>query len=190
MGQRTFRVRRPYCSDSPSLQRDNLISNYRKLSAKELEAGGYAETVWNFWYAHGLDNCLHGVRCRTKMAGFTCNVGKRKSSESLLTGAVLPVWQMVSQVVKRHGGGGGGKDKCALRVVRCETDDGQRIVGLHLGNRVIAELEEQLKTLDVAQYAHDASDEEEEKEEEDREEEEGEAGGEDNRAAVSEDDFD
>jgi uncharacterized membrane protein YgcG len=158
LGQRVFRCRRPYNSDSPSLSRETLVNNYRKLTAHELAPGGYATMVWNFWYEHGVLNCLHGAKCRTKMAGLVCNVGKRKSIESLLTGAVLPVWQIVSQVVKRHSGA--GKDKCALRVVRCEADNGQRIVGLHLGSRVIDELQETLKTLDVAQYAHDDTDDE------------------------------
>ena len=33
MGRRTFRIRRPYNSDSPSLSREHLLKNYRKLSA-------------------------------------------------------------------------------------------------------------------------------------------------------------
>ena len=132
-------------------------------------------------------NCVHGVDCRTKRNGFRCDVGKRKSVESLLTGrasrsspathvikrvcepwftgvsrvewhplthaagivrqalltgAVLPVWQQVAQVVKRAAGGGGGNlKKTALRVVRTETDEGKRIVGLHLGQSVIDTLE-------------------------------------------------
>ena len=32
MGRRTFRIRRPYNSDSPSLSREHLLKNYRKLS--------------------------------------------------------------------------------------------------------------------------------------------------------------
>jgi hypothetical protein len=58
------------------------------------------ERVWTFWYEHGLANCVHGVKCRKRAAGFSCDVGKRRSVENLLTGAVLPVWQHVSEVVK------------------------------------------------------------------------------------------
>ena len=46
---------------------------------------------------------------------------------------------------KHHGGGAK-----AMRVVRTETDDGKRIVGLHLGQDVIDLLQETLGTLDVA----------------------------------------
>jgi len=33
-GSRAFRIRRPYNSDSPSLNREQLLNNYRKLNAK------------------------------------------------------------------------------------------------------------------------------------------------------------
>ena len=146
MGQRVFRTRRPYNSDSPNITRNSLLNNYRKLTDEELAPGGYAEEVWNFWYEHGLENCVHGAKCRSKMAGRKCNVGKRRSTEMLLTGALLPVWQVVSQVLKRHGGCG-GKDGRALRVVRCKTDDGKNLVGLHIRPEIVGVLKETLMAM-------------------------------------------
>ena len=98
MGRRTFRIHRPYNSDSPSLSREHLLKNYRKLSADELGEGGTGEATWRFWYNRGTEPCIHGERCQRRSHGKVCKVGRRVSEEHLLTGAVLPVWQQVAAI--------------------------------------------------------------------------------------------
>ena len=98
LGRRMFRIRRPYNSDSPSLAREHLVKNYRKLTPEELQAGGLGELTWRFWYNRGMEPCIHGERCRRRAHGGVCKVGRRVSAEYLLTGAVLPLWQTVAAI--------------------------------------------------------------------------------------------
>ena len=98
LGRRMFRIRRPYNSDSPSLSREHLVKNYRKLTPEELEAGGLGELTWRFWYDRGMEPCIHGERCKRRAHGGVCKVGRRVSAEYLLTGAVLPLWQTVAAI--------------------------------------------------------------------------------------------
>ena len=178
MGRRTFRIRRPYNSDSPSLSREHLLKNYRKLSADELGEGGTGEATWLFWYNRGTEPCIHGERCQRRSHGKVCKVGRRVSEEHLLTGAVLPVWQQVAAItssnngVKHKGGAnkiGGvnigsppgqnheGAKRGVLRVIRTETDDGKLILGLHLHKDSVELLEKRLADLSYAERERRAS---------------------------------
>ena len=99
LGRRMFRIRRPYNSDSPSLAREHLVKNYRKLTDEELNpTGGFGAITWKFWYDRGTEPCIHGERCGRRAHGGVCKVGRRVSAEHLLTGAVLPLWQTVAAI--------------------------------------------------------------------------------------------
>ena len=172
-----YRIRRPYNSDSPSLSREHLLKNYRKLSAEELGEGGTGEATWRFWYNRGTEPCIHGERCQRRSHGKVCKVGRRVSEEHLLTGAVLPVWQQVAAITSsnngvKHKGGANkigvnigsppgqnheGAKRGVLRVIRTETDDGKLILGLHLHKDSVELLEKRLADLSYAERERRAS---------------------------------
>ena len=68
-----FRIRRPYNSDSPSLSREHLVKNYRKLTPEELQAGGlggaHVEVL-----VQSRDGAVHTRRrrCRRRAHGGVC----------------------------------------------------------------------------------------------------------------------
>ena len=119
---------------------DELKSNYEKIGEAE------AKAIWSFWHTRSLTVCTHGPNCSARQRGFTCSAGMRKSEEHLIIGAVLPVWNLVTQVVK---------DK-QMRVVRTTTDNGEVYVGLHLeSENAFSNVVGAIEGLDAAAYVSD-----------------------------------
>lgn len=119
---------------------DELKNNYVKIGEDE------AKAIWSFWHTRSLTVCTHGPKCSARQHGFTCSAGMRKSEEHLIIGAVLPVWNLVTQVVK---------DK-QMRVVRTTTDNGEVYVGLHLeSEKAFSNVVGAIEGLDAAAYVSD-----------------------------------
>ena len=56
--------------------------------------------LWEFWRQFHAANCMHGPNChKRRVFGATgCTAGMRFYPETLVTGAVLPVWHTLSQL--------------------------------------------------------------------------------------------
>jgi hypothetical protein len=91
-----------------------------------------ARRVWDYWYDWSLKQ------------------GARITHVHLIHGAVLPVWAVVSAAFAGRGNG--------MQVVRTQTDDGQRFVGLDLGEdeRIVKRIVGAVEAYDAAPHMFDA----------------------------------
>ena len=78
-----------------------------------------AARLWEEAFERAAEECMHGPGCK---AGAGCRVGRRHNQFQIVTGSVIDVW---SRIMKCK-----GLEKQRLKVARCETLDGERLVGL------------------------------------------------------------
>ncbi|KAK3240855.1 hypothetical protein CYMTET_49334, partial [Cymbomonas tetramitiformis] len=138
-GTRTFRIQRPNNCDSLALALPDLSSNYRKATAEEVKE------LWAFWYEFALQQCDHGLKCKSRAIGAPCTRGMRMSTVCLISGAVLPVWAYIDSVFKamRH-----KQSQQFLRVVRTVLLTGERIVGLNIPEEAVEQVVGAVEALD------------------------------------------
>eukprot|EP00899_Mesostigma_viride_P000110 jgi/Mesvir1/1009/Mv17543-RA.1 len=125
-GFRSFRIVRPNNRASRTMSLYDLKSNYKPATKKQVEK------LWTFWFEFSLTTCTHGEGCKMGINNTSCYWGKRQSHIWVVTGAVLPIWYRLHELYRRS--------KKLLRVVRTETDDGKRIVGLSINESDITPL--------------------------------------------------
>ena len=108
------------------------------------------ERLWTEQFEHAAERCSHtrpgsGNVCAT--GGAKCKIGSRHSSLYMITGATLPVWGSIEDVVARG----------EMEIVRLNTTEGERLVGLRLKSerelkRVKAAVETTKKKGDAGAY--------------------------------------
>jgi len=139
-GGRWFRIQRPNNSVSSCLDREDLQRNYVMCSEEDVKE------LWEFWYQFYANSCDHGAKCKTRAAGYTCTRGMRAERVCLITGAVLPVWKYMKDVMNQV-----GRTKWKyLQTVRAELDSGDLVVGLHVPEGMSERLSGALSALDAA----------------------------------------
>ncbi|GBG72349.1 hypothetical protein CBR_g11926 [Chara braunii] len=135
-GTRMFKIYRPPSGAAPrEMPEAEFKSKYKKLSSKDTAADG-----WKREYQILANQCMHGPKCKI---GPICTVGRRVQEMHLLGGLILPVWGTVESVLARQ-------ERIThrrLRVVQLETtDDGRRLVGIHVPNSAIHAILSQLES--------------------------------------------
>ena len=121
-GSRTAQVWRPSTGQRlGGMDKYELEEKYMKLKAKK------APRLWDAAFKRAERECMHGPGCKR---GVSCTVGRRLQQIHIITGSVIDVWSRI-----------GSK---AVKVVRCETTDGQRIVGLQLPAEQVKQILESL----------------------------------------------
>ncbi|CAL8463694.1 g3228 [Coccomyxa elongata] len=124
-----YRVQRPNTTMQPLWSAHQVTEdNYRRVSDKE------AEKDWKFWYNYTEKHCTHGNNCAVLRRGDNCTYGMRIQKTELITGAVLPIWKVLFDVISSSAYGRTGQnDRVKPRIVRTSlTDTGEPIVGLSI----------------------------------------------------------
>ncbi|BDA48430.1 probable protein strawberry notch homolog 1 [Coccomyxa sp. Obi] len=124
-----YRVQRPNTTLHPLWTAYQVTEdNYRRVSDKE------AEKDWKFWYNYTEKHCTHGNNCAVLRRGDKCSYGMRIQKTELITGAVLPIWKVLFDVISSSAYGRTSKtDRVKPRIVRTSlTDTGEPIVGLSI----------------------------------------------------------
>ena len=80
-----------------------------------------AARLWEEAFERAAEECMHGPGCK---AGAGCRVGRRHNQFQIVTGSVIDVW---SRIMKCK-----GLEKQRLKVARCETLEGEKLVGLQI----------------------------------------------------------
>jgi hypothetical protein len=80
-----------------------------------------AARLWEEAFERAAKECMHGPGCK---AGAGCRVGRRHNQFQIVTGSVIDVW---SRIMKCK-----GLEKQRLKVARCETLEGEKLVGLQI----------------------------------------------------------
>eukprot|EP01052_Picozoa_sp_SAG31_P000200 SAG31_NODE_6_length_43291_cov_191.503496_14_plen_445_part_00 len=95
-----------------------LQAKYTRIEADMMEQ------QWDAAFTRAGVQCVHGSGCKH---GSNCRVGRRHQQFQICTGSVIDVWSRIinSKAFASQNGP-------SLKVVRCETQDGQRVVGLQI----------------------------------------------------------
>ena len=78
--------------DAGIISLTDLKRNYEPITSHDVKQ------TWDFWYEESRIHCTHGRNCRIKKAYGKCNFGARQSIEYLVTGAIIPGMEMLSQI--------------------------------------------------------------------------------------------
>ncbi|KAK3287234.1 hypothetical protein CYMTET_5250 [Cymbomonas tetramitiformis] len=126
--RRWFRIIRPNNGDAVSMDYENLEIKYKRLDDE-----ARTEHVWNFWMA----------LCEKQKVGTAV---KRIEFVTLVTGAVLPVWNLIEQAHQQHikESGDEGVSVRKVRIVRAELSDAPRTIGLQIDPQSTASLRRML----------------------------------------------
>ncbi|XP_065056159.1 uncharacterized protein LOC135684506 [Rhopilema esculentum] len=133
-----FIIYRPNTGMSPFEEtKDDLLQKYGHVQASDAESG------WKLQYEKTESSCIHGSNCKS---GPACSVGCRITHLHLLCGGIISLLSTLELVVNRYAEGLGlTRENRALRVVRVELDDGQKLIGLKYPDVLISEVSKLLK---------------------------------------------
>jgi hypothetical protein len=115
------------------ISRYDLRKNYEKLNDQ------VAEKKWK----HVYDLSKHKCACEVCDDPATCELKKRTRAYNILTGSVIPFWKtiksyMVAQEDKED------EDKVTFKVVRVESKDNRRLVGILIPNENADKIQQQI----------------------------------------------
>jgi len=133
--QRTFVTVEPHSGFRPDevAQRD-LRRDYEMLSNED------AEEKWKAVYELSKDKCA----CKVCDDPATCELKKRTRAYHILTGSVLPFWNTIKSYMQAHEEHLDAEEGFAIKVVRVETRDNRRLVGILIPNENAAKLKEKI----------------------------------------------
>jgi hypothetical protein len=111
---RTAQIWRPGTGNRlGGMEQEDLNTKYRQVKFSKIER------KWKSAWQRAGRECIHGPSCKH---GADCKIGRRHQQMHIFTGAVLDIWSRI------------GRSRALatkqLKVVRCEIEDEQRIVGL------------------------------------------------------------
>lgn len=124
-----YRIYRPATGEH-DLSAANLAQRYSRVD--DLQT---AQAMWVSEYEHSAVQCLHQQPCRY---GPHCEAGKRVRHVHILSGVLLSVWGMVTQVLATHGTS--KSTPKVIRVVETQGADGgppTQVLGILLPNNVV-----------------------------------------------------
>ncbi|XP_074658013.1 uncharacterized protein LOC141910988 [Tubulanus polymorphus] len=136
-----FKIARPNTGMSAFDEELSWLNNkYIKVAPHKLES---AKEGWNEAYDRMKSECIHGPLCKH---GHDCTVGSRCYKVHLLCGGIVSMMALLEASIARFG----TKLQLtaaekSLRVVRCELDGGERIVGVRFPEELIPDVERSLK---------------------------------------------
>jgi hypothetical protein len=132
-GQQVFISVQPHSGYRPDeISRADLRNRCDKLSDED------AEKQWNRVYDMSKDRCS----CKQCEMPATCELKKRMQTHHILTGSVLPFWRSIKEQMlsyaKKHGDldEDDGEGEWGVKVVRVETSDDRRLVGISIPNEL------------------------------------------------------
>ena len=131
--------------------RQDVLDKYSKVDAAKVKK------QWLLDYDEAAKFCSHGPNCKH---GNTCEVGKRVTHTTILTGALVDVWMKIERIVNQNTGW--GESKVRLDIVRAiekkdggggasasdGADDaagGRQVIGLRIPNLYVDDVLEALK---------------------------------------------
>uniref|UniRef100_A0A061SNZ4 Nuclear helicase mop-3 sno (Dead-box superfamily) n=1 Tax=Tetraselmis sp. GSL018 TaxID=582737 RepID=A0A061SNZ4_9CHLO len=125
-----------------SVVRPNTGASYLDMDAGELSDKyrpcpdeGDARAKWTALYESTLDHCMHGGHC---VNGAACQVGRRKSEVTILSGTVVRIWGALEDVLERSAPMLSKGDR-AMRVVRLQLEGGGSLVGVRYPRALLPE---------------------------------------------------
>ena len=105
--------------------RKDLRNSFEKLSDEE------AKHIWDEVFALSKDKCS----CKRCDEPQKCELKKRSRAYHILTGSVLPFWSTIkAYMLSQEGKDVDDEDKFSIKVVRVETKDARRLVGILIPN--------------------------------------------------------
>ncbi|KAF8055385.1 FGT1 [Scenedesmus sp. PABB004] len=143
-GVQKYRIRRP----NNGWLRFELSLSELLQTYKPQRDDARAKEVWDFWYTHTEEGCMHGTSCAKRARGEPCNFGGRKHNVNMVSGAVLPIWKVLHEVTAKsvYGRNAEGKKVAKAQVQRGALTDGTPVIGMTMLPEdhalVLAKLEE------------------------------------------------
>ena len=132
--QTTFVTVEPHSGFRPNeiVQKD-IRKDYEMLSGAE------AEKKWRHVYELSKDKCSCDI-CDDP----SCELKKRSRAYHVLTGSVLPFWNTIKSYVLSQEQHLDVEDRTSIKVVRVETRDKRRLVGILIQNENAAKIQEKI----------------------------------------------
>ena len=130
-----FSVQKPHTGFSPSdVHKEDLKDKNHVMDIDNVDKRNEMEKRWKAKYDDSKTRCAHAV-CRARDPSL-CGYGKRVKQHHLLTGCVLPIWRSLAEVSFIR--------DSDFKIVRMATDEGERIVGIILGEEDLAKLKSRI----------------------------------------------
>uniref|UniRef100_A0A914Y3P1 Uncharacterized protein n=1 Tax=Panagrolaimus superbus TaxID=310955 RepID=A0A914Y3P1_9BILA len=117
---------------------ETFLSNHQKYTDME-----ECKKMWDLQYKSTANQCLHkfnnatGSSCKQ---GGKCEVGQRIRSYFVCSGAVLTAWQAVEKTFEKF-------KRNHIQIVRIQTNENQKLVGLLVNPLIVEHLISELKNL-------------------------------------------
>lgn len=111
----------------PNTGRANLEKTKRELKRMYSKVKiATAEAKWTELFEQSATGCAHGPECSE---GKSCSYGSRISNVGILSGAVVPLWNQLQEVLEDPDLDIPRYDQ-RLRIVRAQLDTGERLIGI------------------------------------------------------------
>ncbi|XP_063968793.1 protein strawberry notch homolog 1-like [Lytechinus pictus] len=121
----------------------DLKLRFRKVLPDE------AKPFWDALYAASESKCAHVFwkgTCKSAMLGLPCDIGLRRRTFFVLSGAVLSVWARVEEVLRLN-----PRNGAVMQIIRLKTDKG-KLVGLLIPSNCVPALKDMLSK-DTTSYS-------------------------------------
>jgi hypothetical protein len=112
-----------------------------------------AEQGWRETFDLSLHSCMHGPGCQ---GGESCQMGRRQTTCSIVTGSVVPIWSALEKVLEKNEGLLRKSDR-TMRAVRAEPEGGGRLVGLRYPTHLLPEVKAVLEAAKIQDVAFNNS---------------------------------
>lgn len=110
---------------------DELNSKYAPVPEEEAREG------WEAQYDASLSACMHGEHCQQ---GAACQVGRRLTGVTILSGSVVRIWDSLERVLARHEMELSKSDR-SLRIVRVDFGDASLpLIGVRYPGHLLPEV--------------------------------------------------
>ncbi|KAL4859390.1 Protein strawberry notch 1 [Chlorella vulgaris] len=116
---------------------EELDQKYSRVSEEEAREG------WEAQYEASLHSCMHGDHCQQ---GSSCQVGRRLTGVTILSGSVVRIWDCLERVLSRHELELSKSDR-VTRIVRVDFADGSLpLIGVRYPAHLLPEVVTVLST--------------------------------------------
>ncbi|KAK9798140.1 hypothetical protein WJX73_007295 [Symbiochloris irregularis] len=112
------------------MEADELSSKYSRISEEQ------AQELWTELYNVSGAACMHGVNCQL---GPDCQVGRRKTSVTVLAGSVVRVWGALEATLSRNEHSLSKSDR-TMRSLHVTFADGSALIGIRYPAKLLAEV--------------------------------------------------
>ncbi|XP_065196850.1 protein strawberry notch homolog 1-like isoform X2 [Sycon ciliatum] len=118
----------------------SLMEKYFQASDMDI-----VRKCWQEHYEQSAVGCSHAFmgRCKRKIVGEDCEVGRRKRTYHILSGSVLSVWNEMEKVLQRHA----PTSQQKTQIMRVKTGCGRVIIGSYIPNPCVSHLQTVLRKI-------------------------------------------